>query len=226
MLGHLLQVEVDTELNLFARNGFLFGKPHVFHLFADTVDNHAALAVRAHQDVVVLALEAELAGKVAGAKLAIAGFDLLLADFTHVAHGVREEAVGQIAAAGNGNHFEHRDIGAVGFNVGNVLGRSLGLDDDGLKLGKILCTVELVLQVIQGNAEAIGNGAKMFFHLSHVVAQQKDAEGGPVVDQNAAVTIEHAAARGDDGNFADAVALRESGVLVRIDDLEFPEAQQ
>ena len=66
----------------------------------------------------------------------------------------------------------------------------------------------------------------MFFDLGHVVAEQEDAEGGPVVNQDAAVAVEHAATRSDDWNFADAVALGESSVLIGIDDLEFPEAQQ
>jgi hypothetical protein len=80
---------------------------------ADAVDDDAALAVGAHQDVVVLAFQAAFAGEVARAQLAIALFDLLLADFTHVAHRVRQEAVGEITAPRNRNHFEHRNVEAV-----------------------------------------------------------------------------------------------------------------
>ena len=66
----------------------------------------------------------------------------------------------------------------------------------------------------------------MLFHFGHVVAQQQDAEGGAIVHEHAAVAVEHPATGSDDGNFADAVALGERGVLIGVDDLEFPEAQQ
>src|SRR5690242_2346206 len=66
----------------------------------------------------------------------------------------------------------------------------------------------------------------MFLHLGHVVSQQQHAKGGPIVYQHAAIAVQHAAARSNDGNFADAVAFRESGVLIGVNDLKFPEAQQ
>ena len=226
MFGDELQVIVNAELNLFAGDGFLLGKPHVLHFFADAVYDHAAFAVRAHQDVVVLSLEAAFAREVAGAELAVAFFDLLLADLAHVAHGMREEALGLIAPPRNGNHFEHRNVDAVRLNKGNVRLGSLGLDDDGLKMGKVFGVVELLLEIGHRDAEAIGDGAKVLFYLRHVLAQQQDAEGGPVVDEHAAVAVQHAAARRDDRNFTDAVALSERVVLVGVDDLEFPETQQ
>src|SRR2546429_6179735 len=45
----------------------------------------------------------------------------------------------------------------------------------------------------------------LFRSLRHVLAQQQDAEGGPVVDEHAAVAVQHAAARRNDRNFTDAV---------------------
>src|SRR5271154_6271268 len=89
LLGDLLQVVVDGELNLLAGNGLLLGKvTKFFDFLADAIDDHAPHAVSARQDVVVLALETSFSGEVAWAEPSIAGFDLLLADFPDVAAGV------------------------------------------------------------------------------------------------------------------------------------------
>src|SRR5580658_687892 len=69
LFGDLLQVVVDGELNLFAGNGFLLGKvAELFDFLADAVDDNAAHAVGASQDVVVLALETGFSGEVARAE--------------------------------------------------------------------------------------------------------------------------------------------------------------
>ena len=61
---------------------------------------------------------------------------------------------------------------------------------------------------------------------SGIVAKKKDAERGVVVDEDAAIAIEHAAARRDDGNGANAIAFRHDTVFIGVDDLEFPEAEK
>ena len=67
MLGDLLQVVVNGELNLLAGNGFL-GREAV-DFFADAVDDDAAHAVGALQQIVVLAFQPRFADEVAGAQL-------------------------------------------------------------------------------------------------------------------------------------------------------------
>ena len=64
LFGDLLEIEIDGERDLFAGNRILLGK--VIDFLADAVDDHAAHAVGAHQDFVVLALEAGFADDVAG----------------------------------------------------------------------------------------------------------------------------------------------------------------
>src|SRR5271170_733407 len=65
LFGDLLQVVIDGELNLFARDGFLLRETaEVFYFFADAVVDDAAHAVGAGEDVVVLAFEAGLSGEV------------------------------------------------------------------------------------------------------------------------------------------------------------------
>src|SRR5579885_2383108 len=99
------------------------------NFFADAVDDDAAHAVRAHQNVVVLALEAGFADHVTWAQFAAAGFDLLFADFTDVPGGVRHKSIGQITTARNREHFQHGNVSAVGFDESHVSLRSFRLDD-------------------------------------------------------------------------------------------------
>jgi len=82
LFGNRLQIVVNGQLNLFAGDRILLGK--VIDFFADAIDDDAAHAVRAHQDVVVLTFEAGFADDVTRAELAVARFDLLFADFTDV----------------------------------------------------------------------------------------------------------------------------------------------
>ncbi len=111
LLGNLLQVVINGQLNLLARDGFLSGE--AVYLFTDAVHDHAPHAVRALKQVVVLALQAALSSEVTGAELAVARFDLLLADFTDVARSMGEESVRQIAPAGDGNHFQDGNVGPM-----------------------------------------------------------------------------------------------------------------
>ena len=61
---------------------------------------------------------------------------------------------------------------------------------------------------------------------SSAIAEKQDAERRAIIDEHAAIAIEHAAARRDDGNGTDAILFGHLAVLIAIDDLQFPEAEQ
>jgi len=227
LLGDLLQIVVDGELNLLAGNRFLFGKvPKIFDFFADAVDDHAAHTVGARQDVVVLALETGFSGEVAGAKSAITGFDLLLADFANVSAGVRHEAARKIATSLDHEHFEEGDVEKVRFDEGHVCVVGFRLDNDGLELRKVFGGFQLVLQITDRDAQAFGDSRETFVDQSGIVAEKQDTERRIVVHQDAAIAVQHTAARSDDGNGTNAIALGHLTVLIGVDDLEFPETEE
>src|SRR6202140_2505983 len=170
----LLQVVIDGELNLFTGNSFLGGEAADF--FSNAVDDDAAHAVGAHQKIVVLSFQAGFAGEVTGAETAITGFDLLLAYFTDVAAGVGHKSAGKVAAAGDGNHFENGDIGAMRLDESDVRVGRFGVDDNGLKLGQVAGGAEIVSQVLEFDVESIGNCGEIFFYQRGVVAQEQNAE--------------------------------------------------
>src|SRR5258708_34272601 len=103
LLRNFLQVVINGQQNLFARNGFLSGQALLF--LANTVYNYTAHSVRALEQAVVLAFQAGLPDEVAGAELAVARLNLLLADFTDIAPSVGAEAPRHISPPGTQNHF-------------------------------------------------------------------------------------------------------------------------
>src|ERR1700730_18023230 len=112
------------------------------------------------------------------------------------------------------------------FDEGYVRLGSFRLNDDGLKLRQISRRVQLLGQIADGNPKSFGDGRKRLADQNGIVSKQQDAERWVVVYQNTAVAIQHAAAGSDDGNRADAIALRPLRVLVGIDDLEFPKTDE
>ncbi len=114
----------------------------------------------------------------------------------------------------------------VRLDESKVRWRSVRFDDDRLEFRKTLGIVELILQILEWNAETVGYAGKIFCDKNRVFSQQKHAEGRTVVNQHAAIAVEHAAAGRDDRNLAHAIALGHRGILIRIDDLQLPEAKQ
>ncbi len=56
--------------------------------------------------------------------------------------------------------------------------------------------------------------------------RSKNAERGAIVDQDAAIAIEHAATRGDNRNGANAIAFGHRGIFFGVNDLKLPEAEE
>src|SRR5207302_6605171 len=206
LLRDLLQVVIDGKLNLFAGNGFLSGQ--ALHFFAYAVYDDEPHAVSALKQVVVLVLQAGLSGEVAGAELAVTRFDLLFADFTDVARSMSEEAARQVSPAGDGNHFQDRNVRAMRFDEVNIRPRGVGFDDNRLEFRQILSIRELVPQIIQRDSQTVRNAREILFHESWLVAKEEHAERRPVVHQHAAVEVQHSATRRNVGNVAHPVAIR------------------
>src|SRR5215470_16075645 len=115
---------------------------------------------------------------------------------------MRHEGARKVTTTRDREHFENRDIGAMGLDVGDVCVGGFGLDDDGLELGEVFGGGQLLAKIFDRNIQAVGNGGQVFLDEGRVVAEQKDAERGAIVDEDAAIAIEHAAARSNDKNGA------------------------
>jgi hypothetical protein len=124
---------------------------------------------------------------------------LIFAGLTDVPGGVREKAVRQVAPARDGQHFEYRNIGAVRFDEIEIRAGGFWLDNDGLELGQIARVLQLIVKIFDGDAEAVGYGGEILFDELGIVAEKQDGERRTIVDQHTAITVEHAAARSDDG---------------------------
>src|SRR5256714_15230473 len=89
-------------------------------------DDHAPHAVSALEQVVVLAFQPGLPGEVAGAQLAVAGFDLMLAYLADVAGSMSEDTARPVTPPRDGDHFQTRNDGAMRFDEMNIRARGVG----------------------------------------------------------------------------------------------------
>src|SRR6266404_5994781 len=112
--------------------------------------------------------------------------------------------------------FDEIEIGAGGFR----------LDDNGLKFGKVAGVLQLVAEFVERDTQAVGKGGEILLNEFGIVAEEQDGERGAIVNEDATIAIEHAATGSDDRNGADAILFGHLAVLVAVDDLEFPEAEQ
>ncbi len=105
-------------------------------------------------------------------------------------------------------------------------GLASGLMTMGWKLRQAAGVLQLVAQLFERQAHAVGDLRQEALHLLDVVAQQQHAEGGVVVDQHAAFAVEHGAAWRDHRDGAHAVLFGQLLVAIGLDDLQLPEAEQ
>src|SRR5262249_6003113 len=146
---------VDAELDGFSGGGV--GLLEAAYFAAHAVDDHAALAVDAHQLLVVLFFEAGFAHDVAGLVLHIARLDLLGADLTNVPAGMGHESIACVAAAMDHEHLKDGKVSAMRFDESNVAGGGFRLDDDGLKAGKRSGCVNLLPDIVRLKPKPVGD---------------------------------------------------------------------
>jgi hypothetical protein len=72
--------------------------------------------------------------------------------------------------------------------------------------------------------EAFGDEWQVGVEILHLFTEEIAGDGGVVVDEEAAFAVEELTARGEDGDFADAVGFGERTETIGVDDLKAPEA--
>ncbi len=127
---HGLQIQIDGRLQVFTFHRLLRGKGLAY--LPAIVHHHLALPVHAHQRVVVLLLDAELAHHVA---LVVFGklrrVQFLLADFAGVPDDVRQRTVLRIEAARSLNQYQFRKEIVMRSHEGEIRRREFILDGGG-----------------------------------------------------------------------------------------------
>ncbi len=222
--GYGLQVEIDGQLQGLAGDRFLVVAQHAAFI-SEAVHFDAPLAVHAHQDVVVLALDAVLADDVALMEARELGrVEFRLAHFADVADDVRGQAVARVKPMLHVDHHQFRKrIGVfVRIDESQFGGRQLLFDRDGLVLRRAagLETPHARHQAVVVQVQAFGDRLQML-HLQ-VFAREIEAERGVVVDDHAAVPIQDFAARRQHRNGLDAVFHGAFLIEVGIANLQVP----
>ena len=226
LFGGHLDVEVDGEAEVFAGDGEFLAE--VAELFAVAVDDDVAAAVGAAEERVVGGLDAgaadDVAGRVEGVAVIVG--EHLLGDLADVADEVGGEAVAGVEAALLVEGLELGKLVAVGGDEGLLVGGDVLLEGDGLVLGGDLVAAEGGLDLLDGDVEALGDEGKIGVEVFDLLAEEIAGDGGIVVDEEAAFAVEELAARGEDGNLADAVGLGERTEAFGVEDLEAPETDE
>ena len=183
-------------------------------------------AVDAAEEGVVGGLDAgfadDVAGRVEGVAVVIG--EHLLGDLADVADEVGGEAVAGIEAALLVEGFEFGELVAMGGDEGLLVGSDVLLEGNGLVFGGDLVAADGGLNLLDGDVEAAGDEGKIGVEVLDLFAEEVAGDGGVVVDEEAAFAVEELAARGEDGNFADAVGFGEGTEVVGAEHLKAPEA--
>ncbi len=220
--GHL-DIQVDCEFEIFAWDSE--GLAEVAEFFAVAVYDDVATAVGAAEESVVAGLNAraadDVAGRVEGVSVIVG--EHLLGDLADVADEVGRKAVAGVEAALLVEGLEFGEFVAMGGDEGLLVRGDVLLEGDWLVLGRDLKVAEGGLDLVDGDVKALGDEGQVGVEVFDLFAEEVAGDGGIVVDEQAAFAIEEFAARGEDGNLADAVGFGERTEVFSIENLEAPE---
>ena len=221
ILRSLLHRVVDRQLDAAAllRRHFL----ELADFAAHAVDHDAARAVFAHQQLVVDALDAELADDRSGGH--IVGGHLLFVRFADVADQVRGHRLVGIFAR---RHFLHDHVGQLEIQPSSGDRRDLGQRGIGNHHDRPVARLAPIALDDLANGFVVGAGhrrqhANGAVDVLGVLAHDRDVERIAVLDQQAAGTVEDHAAGRPQGQRALVVVLRHFLELGELHHLEEPE---
>src|SRR5271166_4810887 len=191
----------------------------------EAVHFHAPLAIHAHEDVVVLPLNAVFADHIA---LMILGqlrrVQFRFTHFTDVADHVRGHPILGIQPALSADDLKFGEGVGVFVRVDKRQLRrgQFFLDDDGLVFGRTLALKAMHPgnQRVIVEIQALGDWLEML-HLQRVPGNQ-DAERAVIVDNDPAVTVENLPSWSKHGNRLDAVLLGALLIYLRVANLQVP----
>ncbi len=224
LFGGNLQVKIDGELELLAGNSLHVAERADF--LAAAVDQHLARAVLAHQNIVVVLLDARHAHDVARViQLPLRLGQHVFAHLSDVADDMRHESVLRIQAAMDGDDVKLRQVCAVRFDERQFVGRDVVFQEQRLisryRSHALQARAQLVGRNVQPGRNLVGVGVE----VAVLIAQQQHRERRIVVNDDAAFAVENLAARRQHRDLLDAVLFGQSGVVVAARHLQAPQPE-
>ena len=219
-----LDIEIDGEADALAGLGRLGAETADFAAMA--VDDDVFRAVFSAEDAVVGSFNAGAADNVAGLIHGIARVvEHLFADFADVADEVGGESVARIEAALFLNGVELRQLVFVGLDEFFLVGRDVLAEGERLIFGREFVALEDRVDLVGGHVETAGDEGQVGGDVVALFADEEAGDGRIVIDNEAIFAVENFAARGEDGDFADAIGFSEGVVILTADDLEPPQTE-
>jgi hypothetical protein len=193
------------------------------HLDPSAVDDHAAQAVLAHEQPIVLGLHPRLAHGHARVDPRVGlGLQLALRDLPHPAQHVRRALPQGVRPQGHGVHAGLGLLEAPGLDGGHVLLAGVGLDHHRAELRALLLR-ELLADVRGRDLQELGEALHAPVDVVRLLRREHDVEGGAVVHEDTPVAVEEQPAGRGYGHGPDAVVLRQVAVVLPAQDLQLPE---
>jgi hypothetical protein len=196
--------------------------------FAMAVDDDVATAVGATEECIIGGLDAGAANDVARRVegVAVVVGEHLLGYLADIADQVSGETVGGVEAALFVEGFQLGEFVAVGGDEGLFVGSDVLLEGNGLIFGCDLVVAEDGVDLIDGEMETSGDEGQIGVEVFDLLAEEVAGNGGVVVDEETAFTVEDFAAGGEDGDLADAVGFGEGTEAFGVEDLKTPEPDE
>jgi hypothetical protein len=133
------------------------------------------------------------------------------------------ESVTGVEAALLVEGFELGELVAVGCDEGLFVGGDILLERNGLVFRSNLVAAKGGLDLFDRDVKALRDEGKIGVGVFDLLAEEVTGDGGVVIDEEAAFAVEETAARGEDGDLANAIGLGEGAEVVGTKNLEAPE---
>src|ERR1019366_5294933 len=224
LFGRYLHIEIDGELELFAGDGGHIAEGA--HFLAATVDQHLARAVLAHQNIVVVLLDARHAYDVARVvQLPLRLSQHVFANLADVADDVRHETVAGIEAPVNGDGVEFGQFLFVRFDEGQLVGSNVILEEQRLIPRHCGHALQAGAQLVRRDVKPSGDLVGVGLQIAVLIAQQQHRERRIVVNDDAALAVQDLAARSQDGHLFDAILFSQRAVITAARHLQAPQSE-
>jgi hypothetical protein len=219
-----LNVEVDGETEALARLGRFGAEAADFAAVA--VDDDIFGSIFAAENAVVGGFNAGATDDVAGLIHGIARVvEHFFADLADVADEVSGESIFRVEATLFLNGVEFGEFVLMGFDELFLVGSDVLLKRKWLVFGGKAVTLEDGVDLVGGHVQTARDEGQVGRDVVALFADEEAGDGGIVIDDEAVFAVEEFAARGKNGDFADAIGFSEGVVVLSADDLEAPEAE-
>ena len=139
---------------------------------------------------------------------------------------MRQKSILRIEAPVHGDGVELRELRAMRFDPGQLVGRNVVFHKQRLVSGVRGNALDTGVEFLRIEMETVGDQVNVGKEIAMLVAQHEHGERRIVIDDDPSFAIEDFAARREDRNLLDTILFGERRVVVVARDLEAPQTER